>query len=552
MKTVRALAAVPPSGSLTVPAIHQPTPATIFHVQPRVSSRRLAAATFRSVVALAIFGALLLAAHTARAQSESVLYNFTGGLDGAQPEASLTFHNGNLYGTTETGGILGYGVVFELAPNGNGGWNQTVLHEFALGEIPPQDGGFPTSNVIFDSAGNIYGTTMFGSAGNCGDCGTVFELTPNGTSWTQTILYSFMAGDDGAHPQSGLIMDAAGNLYGTTSLGGPNNTGTVFELSRSGDTWTEKIIYAIPSNDSIGMYAGLAMDGAGNLYGASGATVFELSPNGNGGWNPSILATFSPSGKGPFDAEGTLVLDQAGNLYGTSAWGGANNLGTVYKLTHKNGSWQESVLYSFPANRAQGSHPWGGVVLDAAGNIYGTAMTGGLNSTYCQLTCGTVFELSPVGGSYEEKTLAEFNYIDGSTPMASLVLDSAGKLYGTTFAGGALGGGIAGTVFEVNPSSPATTTALTSSPNPSLHGQAVTFTAVVTSSEGVPPNGESVSFTNGKKVLGTGTLSTGTASFTTSALKVGTTAVTAEYAGDFNFAPSSSNTVEQVVNKKTK
>lgn len=518
---------------------------------PRFGSTKLAATTFRGALTLAVLSALLLlAAHPAQAQTETVLYNFTGGNDGAQPEASLTFHNGNLYGTTQTGGILGYGVVFELSPNGSGGWNQTVLHQFALGEIPPPDGGFPTSNVIFDSAGNIYGTTMFGGPADCGDCGTVFELTPNGTSWTQTILYSFAGGNDGLHPQSGLTMDAAGNLYGTTLLGGPNNAGTVFELSRSGDGWTEKIIYAPAVDDSIGMYAGLAMDAAGNLYGASGATVFELSPNGNGGWNPTVLVTFAPSSKEGFDAEGTPVFDQTGNLYGTTAWGGANNYGAVYKLSRENGTWQESVLYSFPSNRAEGSHPWGGVVLDAAGNIYGTAMNGGPNSTYCLHTCGTVFELSPVaGGGYQEKTLWGFNYIDGSTPMDSLVLDSAGKLYGTTEAGGVLAGGVAGTVFEVNASATATATTLTSSLNPSLHKQTVTFTAVVTSSAGTPPDGATVSFMKGKTVLGTGTLSGGSASFSTSTLPVGTAAVTAVYAGNFNFVASTSNTVEQVVSK---
>ena len=517
---------------------------------PRFGSMKLATAALRGVLTLAVFSTLLLlTAHPAQAQTETVLYNFTGGNDGAQPEGSLTFHNGNLYGTTQTGGILGYGVVFELSPNGSGGWDETVLHQFALGEIPPPDGGFPTSNVIFDSAGNIYGTTMFGGPSDCGDCGTVFELSPSGTGWTQTILYSFTGGNDGLHPQSGLTMDAAGNLYGTTLRGGANNTGTVFELSPSGSGWAEKIIYAIPSNDSIGMYAGLAMDAAGNLYGASGETVFELSPNGSGGWNPTVLVTFAPTSKEGFDAEGTPVLDKAGNLYGTTAYGGTNSNGTVYKLSRENGTWQESVLYSFPSNRAQGSHPWGGVVLDATGNIYGTAMNGGPNSTYCQHTCGTVFELSPVAGGYQERTLWGFNYVDGSTPMGSLVLDSAGKLYGTTESGGAILGEVAGTVFEVNASATATATTLTSSPNPSIHKQTVTFTAVVTSSAGTPPDGDTVSFIKGKTVLGTRTLNGGSASFSTSTLPVGTAAVTAVYAGDFNFVASTSNTVEQVVSK---
>jgi uncharacterized repeat protein (TIGR03803 family) len=514
---------------------------SIVDTRPRFGSTNLTAATLRGTLTLAaLCGLLLIAAHPTQAQ-EAVLYNFTDGLDGAQPQDSLTFHNGNIYGTTQTGGVFGYGTVFELSPNGNGGWNETVLHMFTLGHIPPADGGFPSSNVIFDSAGNMYGTTMFGGTSGCGGCGTVFELSPSGTSWTQAILYSFVGGTDGFHPQSGLIMDAAGNLYGTTLSGGPNSAGTVFELSPSGGGWTEKIIYALPSDDSIGMYAGLTMDTAGNLYGTSGETVFELSPNGNGGWNPTVLITFAPTSKEGFDAEGTPVLDQAGNLYGTAAWGGANNNGAVYKLSRENGTWQESVLYSFPSNQAEGSHPWGGAVLDAAGNIYGTTKNGGENSGDCLYTCGTVFELvAPVaGGSYQQKTLLEFNYLDGSNPVASLILDSTGKLYGTTSSGG-----------EVpNPAPVATTTVLTSSLNPSTHGQAVTFTAEVTSGKGMPPDEETVSFMKGKTVMGTGRLSGGSASFTTSTLPVGRPAITAVYAGDFNFVASTSNTVKQVVDK---
>jgi uncharacterized repeat protein (TIGR03803 family) len=520
--------------------------------RPKLASIKPAAGLFRAVLVLAVLLSLPLAIYPAQAQTETVLHTFnpSTSVDGAQPEASLTFHDGNLYGTTETGGSLGYGVVFALSPNGSGGWNEAVLHEFSLGEITPGDGGFPTSNVIFDNAGNIYGTTMFGGPGNCGDCGTVFELTPSGMSWTFTTLYTFAGGSDGLHPQSGLIMDAVGNLYGTTSGGGANNTGAVFELSPSGSGWTEKVIYAPPTNDSIGMYAGLTMDAAGNLFGASGQTVFELSPNGSGGWNSTVLHTFLPGSALGFDAESTPVLDQSGNLYGTTAYGGVDNNGTVYKLA--NGTWQETVLYG--GNKVTGGLLWGGVVLDAAGNIYGTAQTGGLDSGECLYTCGTVFELSPAGGgTYLQTTLFQFNFLDGANPMASLILDSAGKLYGTGESGGLLEAA-SGVVFEVNPAGQlaATETTLTSSPDPSTHGEGVTFTAVITSSQGAPPNGETVSFMKGGKVLGTGVLSGGSASFTTKTLKVGTTAVTAAYAGDSNFAASTSNTVQQVVNKAQK
>jgi uncharacterized repeat protein (TIGR03803 family) len=303
------------------------------------------------------------------------------------------------------------------------------------------------------------------------------------------------------------------------------------------------------------MYAGLTMDAAGNIFGTTGSAVFELSPTGNGGWNPTLIHTFAPGTKDGFDAEGTLVFDSAGNLYGTTEWGGANNTGTVYELSPGNGRWTENILYSFPGSpKREGTHPWGGVVFDADGNLYGTTTTGGLSSLYCQYNCGTVFELvAPVGGgSYQEKVLWEFNLFDGANPLASLLRDSAGELYGTTESGGPGIPAFFGTVFEVNPSAASTATTLTSSPNPSTRGHAVTFTAVVTSSEGAPPNGEAVSFMKGNTVLGTGTLSGGSASFSTSTLPPGTAGVTAVYAGDLNFVASTSNTVEQLVKKATK
>jgi uncharacterized repeat protein (TIGR03803 family) len=483
-----------------------------------------------------------------------VLYSFTGGNDGGQSYSSLTEHNGNFFGATEFGGVLGYGVVFELSPNGSGGWTETVLHEFTLAA----DGGFPHSTLTFDSAGNLYGTAVSGGESpSCPDeicSGVVFELSPTGTSWTETVLYSFTGGADGGFPQSGPIMDSAGNLYGTT-YNSDGGAGSVFELSPSANGWTEKEIYTVNASTAEGMYAGLTMDAAGNMYGSTGAEIFELSPNGSGGWSPTVIHTFVSGTSDGFDAEGTLVLDKTGNLYGTTEWGGANATGTVYELSHASGSWTEKILYSFSKSpEGQGTHPWGGVIFDAAGNLYGTTTSGGLSSTFCQYNCGTVFELvAPAsGGSYQEKVLFEFNYLDGENPVASLVMDSAGKLYGTTESGGPGEIGINGLVFELNPSAASTETELASSANPSKSAQAVTFTAVVTSSVGVPPNGETVSFMKGATLLGTGTLNDGSASFSTSSLAVGTDAVTAMYAGDANFLASTSNTVEQVVNKAAK
>jgi uncharacterized repeat protein (TIGR03803 family) len=261
----------------------------------------------------------------------------------------------------------------------------------------------------------------------------MFELSPAGTSWTETVLYSFAGGADGANPGS-LIMDPAGTFYGTNSAG-------VFELSPSGGDWTNRVIYG------IGPKSGLTMNAAGNIFGTGwlpGWGVFELSPNGNGGWTPTVLHIFIYGTKDGSEPFGTPVLDQAGNVYGTTLFGGAKNSGTVYRLHpitkgKKKGEWTESILHSFMGGE-DGSYPAAGVVLDAAGNIYGDTVGGD----------GTVFELlAPVGsGGYKEKVLWSFNSADGFEPGDSLILDSAGNLYGTTLQGGV---STRGDVFEVIP-----------------------------------------------------------------------------------------------------
>src|ERR1700687_1271155 len=368
-----------------------------------------------AVLALLGVFAAVEGARPALPQTETVLHSFTYD-DGAYPESNLTFDGaGNLYGTTLLVGG-GVGSVYELSPNGSGGWNETVLYQFTGGA----DGGLPFCPVIFDSVGNLYGTAEEGGAyGN----GVVFELSPVGASWKETVLYSFAGGTDGAHPVTGLIMDQAGNLYGTTLYGGTSYNGIVFELSPSGGVWTERVIYNVDTSD-----AGLTMDAAGNIFGAGLTTAFELSPNGKGDWNPTVLHTFSQGGrKYLYGVNGTPVLDKTGNLYGTRYGGGGN--GTVYKLSPgEKGKWTNQVLVSF----TNFTGPWAGVVLDATGNIYGTSLRGG---TYGD---GTVFELvAPVAaGSYTEKVLWSFNGADGWYPRSGLILDSAGNLYCTTFEGG--------------------------------------------------------------------------------------------------------------------
>jgi len=518
----------------------------------------LAAAAVRGALTLAmLFVLLLIAARPAHAQTETVLYNFTGGSDGSGPISGLVSHGGNFYGTTPVGGAgylgSGYGTVFELSPNGSGGWTETVLYDFcSVGGENCTDGAYPQGPLAFDGAGNIYGTAHEGGV-NCPPfstgCGVVFELSPAGTRWTETVLYSFINQNHGSFPAGGLIFDAAGNLYGTTTGDGVGG-GTVFELSPSAGGWTEQVLY------DLGVNPGIAMDSAGNIFGlgASDQTgqkqIFELSPNGKGGWNSSVLYTFT-NGPSENPIWSPVVLDQAGNIYGT--WTGWYNVyrgpqtfsGTVYKITLGKTGWTEQVLFFFEPNdsESEGNGPAGGLIFDANGNIYGTTIQGGTNNL------GTVFELVPgTNENYTEKVLWNFTGTDGSDPYAGVILDSSDNLYGTTTSGGS---DSAGVVFELSTKT-ATSTSLVSNPNPSSYGQAVTFTATVTSSAGSPPNGETVTFYNGTAILGTGTLSAGSASFITSSLPVGAYSITANYPGDANFAGSTSAALRQVVNSSAK
>jgi len=480
-------------------------------------SPRGASPNIRGAFILAILSVLLLiAVCPAQAQTESVLYNFTGGADGAGPQSKLTFNNGNLYGTTNSGGS-GSGTVFELSPNGSGGWSETVLYNFCS-VASCTDGANPTySYVIFDASGNLYGTAY---AGGANGYGVVFELSPNGSSWTETVLYSFANSPDGANPVNGLIKDAAGNLYGTTYNGGGGGNGSVFELSPSGSTWTEQVIYNMHSN-----YAGLVMDSAGDILGTNWQAAFKLKPNGSGGWFPTVISSF-PAGADP---NGTLVLDSAGNAYGTTYAGGGN--GNVYKLTPGTGKlWTRTILYSFSSTGP--SHPLAGIVFDSAGNIYGTTTQGGVHHA------GNVFELVSNGkGAYKFKTVQPFDGENGGQPTGSLILDSKGFIYGTGSGGGVDGNGV---VFECNAYATVTTTTITAVPNPSIQGQLVTFTATVTPA---PPDGETVIF----EMIGDAPLSGGKAVFQTSSLPVGYTKVRAIYFGDFNFLNSRSGWVYEHV-----
>ncbi len=393
------------------------------------------------------------------AGTEKDLHNFeSGNGDGWSSGSGLIFDaSGNLYGTAVDGGAHLNGIVFQLVPDADGGWTETVIHSFGQNK---EDGGAPRAGLTSDALGNLYGTTTFGGAEKQG---VVFELTPFGVGrWRETILHTFGTGSDGAEPNAGVILDGSGNLYGTTAgggvyTGGGNSCGTVFELSpASGGAWEENILYSFAGgSDACGPYAAVVFDTAGNLYGttAAGGTedsgaVFELTPQANGGWSEKVIHTFGAPGDG-YEPSASLILDSQGHLYGTTSGGGQDSAGTVFKLTlGSTGHWTENILHSFREAGSGGSTLFGSLAMSAAGNLYGTTEYGGTGTCFLY-TCGTVFELTPqANGMWIETVLREFDGADGYGPEGNLIFDAAGNLYGTTVFDGAYGGGL---VFEITP-----------------------------------------------------------------------------------------------------
>jgi len=394
--------------------------------------------------------AMLLTAAPAAAQAEKLLHGFRStGADGTQPRAALVFDSsGNLYGTTSAGGIAGVGTVFELSPRTAGGWSEKILHSFTNGK----DGNTPYAGLIIDASGNLYGTTL---EGGFQGLGSVFELSPkSGGGWTEKVIYSFHESNDGIFPRAGLTMDAAGNLYGTTSESTSADVGTVFELSpTSSGTWTEKILFSFSGANGSTPEGGVVFDAAGNLYstteegGAYGyGAVFELSPSSSG-WSETVLYSFNNNGVDPLYPFAGLAIDSAGNLYGTAVDGAAFGGGAVFELSPSGGTWSESIVHAFNYNdNFDGINPEASPTVDSAGNLYGTTNLGG----NCSVTfgCGTVYKLSPSSGSWTETILHNFgsSSIDGQQPEASVILDVSGNVYGTTKVGGAYGDG---TAFEI-------------------------------------------------------------------------------------------------------
>ena len=303
----------------------------------------------------------LAVAQLLQAQSFTVIHNF-GGSEGAFPFAGLTMSRaGNLYGTAFQGGAGGFGGVLQLA-HSPAGWVATTIYSFNGGNNGDNDGGYPSARLVFGPDGNLYGTTAGGGNSSCNYCGTVFELRhpshtckPASCPWTETVLYRFSGAPDGALPYSPLLFDQAFNLYGTTESGGSSCTygcGTVYRLTHAKSGWTESILYNFTGNADGGYpTAGLIFDRAGNLYGTApvsssgGGTVFQLVPSADA-WTENVLYTFQNGSDGGQPYAG-LIFDGTGNLYGTTAAGGAGNGGTAFELSSSHGVWTYELLSSF-------------------------------------------------------------------------------------------------------------------------------------------------------------------------------------------------------------
>ncbi len=408
-----------------------------------------------AVVATAILISALWAPPAA-AQTYSVLYTFSGGADGAGPRGGglIMDSAGNLYGTTVAGGYGcnsdGCGTVFKMSPR-ESGWVFSTLYRFQGGV----DGSFPEQVLGFGPDGGLYGTTQVDGEDYSGN---VFKLTPPPTAckalpclWPKTILHQFQ-GRDGAYPVGGSpVFDRAGNLYATTYFGGTENAGIVYELQRSAG-WQETVLQNFTGDNGYFPASGVVFDAAGNLYGTTTAggsrgygVIFQLTPSPSG-WVERVLHSFDYYTEG-LQSDGPVVFDHAGNMYGTTSTAGPGGGGTVWELSPAGDNWNLTVIHVFPGGPPFNDGPYSGLLLDGAGNLYGTTQFGGAHGW------GTVFKLNRSGQGWNYSTLYDFSGdADGAEPDTQLVMDSTGQIFGATLYGGRYQGFSGfGVIFKISP-----------------------------------------------------------------------------------------------------
>ena len=419
----------------------------------QLKQKRFSASLDRFIVAAlaAMCVLLVLPAPAAQAQTYTVLHNFTNGSDGGFPQAGLVMDRaGNLYGTAVTGGTTGNGTVFKLEPFGSS-WIFSPLYEFygtSDGAAPTGPLTIGPDGALYGTT--LAGGYFQGEYCNDGGCGVVFQLRPRPTipassltPWNETVLLAFNAadGNEPVYPQ--LLFDRAGNIYGTTQFGGGHVAGNVFELSPSAGGWTETVLYdGFDGPNGSQPYSGVVMDSAGNLYGTTSVggedgVVYEISPT-QYGWAETVLHDFDNGADGGL-SYGGLVMDQAGNLYGGTVSGGTGHCGVIYELSPSAGGWTFNMIYTF-TSCPEG--PYENLVLDAAGNLYGTTFGDGAYEA------GMVFKLSKSNGVWSLTDLHDFSFGTEYFPYGAVTIGPNGNLYGTASGGGTYGHGA---VWEITP-----------------------------------------------------------------------------------------------------
>lgn len=395
---------------------------------------------------LAFAFTMLTLSASAFGQTEEILYAFTG-ITGFQPVGNLIFDSaGNLYGTTTAGGSdngEGHGLVYELSPAVGGGWTQTILYTFTGGS----DGSEPLAGLVFDPAGNLYGTTAWGGFYGYG---VVFELSPaSGGGWTEHVLYTFSNSTNGANPTGALVFDTTGNLYGTCVFGGAHDLGVVYELSpTAGGGWTETVLLSGSQTHGGNLNGGVAFDSDGNLYVTAGTdgpynagAIYRLRYTA-AIWKAAVVYTFQNGADGSSPVG--LTYRTPNRFFGITNGGGAFGYGTAYELTPgADGTWSKSILHNFGGFPNDGLPPTFSLTIGPSGRLYGANGAGG------SLGRGTAFELAKIDGTWTERILHNFtNGADAGNPDGGIVLDSTGNLYGVGYNGGE---SESGAVYQIKP-----------------------------------------------------------------------------------------------------